>query len=48
MVLTRPQAKKAFQHILDTVLERGDGLPLKAFLIRGAGTSSLVPLVKVT
>ena len=33
MVLTRPQAKAAFQHVMDDVLDRGDGSPLKSSLL---------------
>jgi hypothetical protein len=32
MVLTRSEAKAAFQHILDVVLGRADGTPLKSAL----------------
>jgi hypothetical protein len=32
MVLTRKEGKVAFNHILDTVLGRGDGTPLKSAL----------------
>ena len=33
MVLTRPQAKAAFHHVLDDVLGRGDDTPLKSSLL---------------
>ena len=46
MVLTRPQAKKAFQHILDTVLERGDGTPLKSSLL-AEGIEDIFGLVTI-
>ena len=36
MVITRPQAGKAFNHILDVVFEQGDGTPLKSSLIDDA------------
>ena len=36
MVITRPQARKAFNHILDVVFEQGDGTPLKSSLIDDA------------
>jgi len=34
MVLTRLEAKTAFTHVLDSVLGRGDGTPLKTALTR--------------
>ena len=46
MVLTHPQAKKALQHILDTVLERGDGTPLKSSLL-AEGIEDIFGLVTI-
>ena len=36
MVITRPQARKAFNHILDVVFDQGDGTPLKSSLVDDA------------
>ena len=46
MVHTRPQARRAFNHILDNVFERGDGSPLKSSLIAD-GITDIFGLVSI-
>jgi hypothetical protein len=45
--MTRPEAKEAFNHALDTVLDRGDSLSLKRSLIED-GTTEIFDLITVT
>jgi hypothetical protein len=45
--MTRAEAKKAFNHVLDTVLDRGDSSPLKSSL-KEDGITDIFDVVTVT